>query len=65
MLMKSDLESDLIEQPQPFPLNVAAPGRDVALSWEKSDADDDTPALAPPPVWTRYIEDRLKHHCVR
>lgn len=41
------------------------PGMDVkpALAWGKSAKRDDTPV--PPPVWTRYIDSRLKQFCAR
>ena len=34
-----------------------------AAPWTKSEKRSDAPA--PPPVWTRYIDSRLKQFCVR
>ena len=34
-------------------------------SWAKSAKREDTPAPAPAPVWTRYIDSRLKQFCAR
>jgi hypothetical protein len=34
-----------------------------AASWNKPEKRSDAPA--PPPVWTRYIDSRLKQFCVR
>jgi hypothetical protein len=31
--------------------------------WNKTDKRTDSPA--PPPVWTRYIDSRLKQFCTR
>jgi len=47
------------------PKIVALPGSDQASTtpWGKTDKPLDTPA--PPPVWTRYIDSRLKQFCVR
>jgi hypothetical protein len=35
----------------------------AAPAWPKSEKRNDAPA--PPPVWTRYIDSRLKQFCVR
>jgi len=47
------------------PKVVALPGADhtANASWGKSDKHHDSPA--PPPVWTRYIDSRLKQFCAR
>jgi hypothetical protein len=34
-----------------------------AAPWPKNEKRNDAPA--PPPVWTRYIDSRLKQFCVR
>jgi hypothetical protein len=34
-----------------------------ASPWGKTEKRSDAPA--PPPVWTRYIDSRLKQFCVR
>jgi hypothetical protein len=34
-----------------------------ASNWSKPSKRDEAPA--PPPVWTRYIDSRLKQFCVR
>ena len=34
-----------------------------AAPWNKAEKRSDAPA--PPPVWTRYIDSRLKQFCVR
>ena len=34
-----------------------------AAPWQKTEKRSDAPA--PPPVWTRYIDSRLKQFCVR
>ena len=38
-------------------------GGETTSPWGKNDKRRDTPA--PPPVWTRYIDSRLKQFCVR
>ena len=35
----------------------------ASANWSKSAKRDEPPA--PPPVWTRYIDSRLKQFCVR
>ena len=42
--------------PDPHTIQAAAP-------WSKPAKRDEPPA--PPPVWTRYIDSRLKQFCVR
>ena len=44
---------------------VAPPGAvpESNTTWGKADKSKDTPA--PPPVWTRYIDSRLKQFCAR
>lgn len=44
---------------------IALPGNDdrPAMPWGKSEKRENHPA--PPPVWTRYIDSRLKQFCVR
>lgn len=44
---------------------VVLPGMESKSNnpWGKSAKREDTPA--PPPVWTRYIDSRLKQFCVR
>jgi hypothetical protein len=34
-----------------------------AAPWSKPDKPPEAPA--PPPVWTRYVDSRLKQFCVR
>ena len=34
-----------------------------AAPWSKTEKRNDAPA--PPPVWTRYIDSRLKQFCTR
>ena len=44
----------------------ASPGPQAiqaAANWSKPAKRDEPPA--PPPVWTRYIDSRLKQFCVR
>ena len=36
---------------------------DTTNPWAKTDKRNDMPA--PPPVWTRYIDSRLKQFCTR
>ena len=43
--------------PDPHTIEQSAPG------WNKPEKRNDAPA--PPPVWTRYIDSRLKQFCVR
>ena len=38
-------------------------GGDTNTPWGKNEKRRETPA--PPPVWTRYIDSRLKQFCVR
>jgi hypothetical protein len=44
---------------------ISLPGNTIkpTTPWGKIDKQQDTPA--PPPVWTRYIDSRLKQFCVR
>jgi hypothetical protein len=35
----------------------------AAAPWPKSDKRSDAPP--PPPVWTRYVDSRLKQFCAR
>jgi hypothetical protein len=42
--------------------NPAAP-LEAATRWPKADKRQESPA--PPPVWTRYIDSRLKQFCTR
>jgi hypothetical protein len=44
---------------------VILPGMDCkpTMPWGKSAKREDTPA--PPPIWTRYIDSRLKQFCAR
>lgn len=44
---------------------VALPGTggEANPQWGKTPKRQDTPA--PPPVWTRYIDSRLKQFCAR
>lgn len=44
---------------------VTAPGAPVVAAprWAKSGDRQESPA--PPPVWTRYIDSRLKQFCTR
>lgn len=45
-------------------LSLSAPGGQTSTEWGKTDDKRrDTPV--PPPVWTRYIDSRLKQFCVR
>lgn len=45
-------------------LSLSAPGGQTNTQWGKADDKPrDTPV--PPPVWTRYIDSRLKQFCVR
>ena len=36
----------------------------AAAPWQKSDKRSEPPA-APPQVWTRYVDSRLKQFCAR
>jgi hypothetical protein len=51
---------------KPVEAPVAPPVAQFGLSspWVK-DNKTDTDAPAPPPVWTRYIDSRLKQFCTR
>jgi hypothetical protein len=42
---------------------LPAPGDTPNTPWGKAEKPHDAPA--PPPVWTRYIDSRLKQFCVR
>ena len=41
-----------------------APAQQAAMSWGKP-SNPQHQAPAPPPVWTRYIDSRLKQFCAR
>ena len=41
-----------------------APAQAAASNWDKSDKTRHQ-SPAPPPVWTRYIDSRLKQFCTR
>ena len=45
--------------------SLAPPGNsgEANTPWTKSQKRQDAPA--PPPVWTRYIDSRLKQFCAR
>ena len=45
--------------------SVILPGLTVESTtpWDKNKKREEAPA--PPPVWTRYIDSRLKQFCVR
>ena len=47
------------------PKNVTLPGitSESATPWQKNEKRTESPA--PPPVWTRYIDSRLKQFCSR
>ena len=46
------------------PKVIALPGTQTASTpWGKPEKRADAPA--PPPVWTRYIDSRLKQFCAR
>jgi hypothetical protein len=48
------------------PVATSAPGFNSPSQWTKSDKGPEAPnAPAPPPVWTRYIDSRLKQFCTR
>ena len=34
-------------------------------TWQTREPEKTSPAPVPPPVWTRYIDSRLKQFCVR
>lgn len=58
-------ESELLPAAAPLaaaPLPPAAP-LEAASKWAKADNGQESPA--PPPVWTRYIDSRLKQFCTR
>lgn len=44
---------------------LAADESGVASPWTTPDAHDGRDAPAPPPVWVRYIDSRLKQFCTR
>jgi hypothetical protein len=46
---------------------AAFPGRDsqADIPWGKLNDKPQQHTPAPPPVWTRYIDSRLKQFCVR
>jgi hypothetical protein len=45
-------------------VSLSAPGGQTNTPWGKADDKrPDTPV--PPPVWTRYIDSRLKQFCAR
>jgi len=45
------------------PKVIALPGSQASDSWGKPEKRPDAPP--PPPVWTRYIDSRLKQFCAR
>ena len=48
------------------PVTTSAASFDSPTPWAKTGKRDDAPtAPAPPPVWTRYIDSRLKQFCTR
>jgi hypothetical protein len=44
-------------------VSLSAPAGQMNTPWGKADEKRQSPA--PPPVWTRYIDSRLKQFCVR
>ena len=45
---------------------AAHEGQDLAFPWAKGEPHNGTgDPPAPPPVWTRYIDSRLKQFCTR
>ncbi len=44
--------------PHHAPVSYAAP-------WEKPSTSNQQSEPAPPPIWTRYIDSRLKQFCTR
>ena len=49
--------------PTPEPVTAAAVGGMNMTAWVKPEKRIEAPD--PPPVWTRYIDSRLKQFCVR
>ena len=45
------------------PVTTSAASFDSPTPWTKAGKRGDAPA--PPPVWTRYIDSRLKQFCTR
>jgi hypothetical protein len=48
-----------------IPKSTSLPGveQSASESWDKEAVRQDSPP--PPPVWTRYIDSRLKQFCIR
>lgn len=46
-------------------LSLSAPGGQTNTQWAKEADDKRRDMPVPPPVWTRYIDSRLKQFCVR
>jgi len=44
-------------------ITLPGSGSEAHTPWGKTEKRHDTPA--PPPVWTRYIDSRLKQFCAR
>jgi len=45
--------------------NPPMPGHDVQAAWGKCDGDDEKSMPMPPPLWTRYMDSRLREYCKR